>query len=398
MTTPGDSGPTQATVGASSPVERDLRADFFRGTALLLILWNHVFWAADAPIPFFLEFTPIHWGLASAAEVFVFLSGYVYGLVYVRVAESHGNIAAFEKSFLRAWQLYVANLVTMLLTLAIVGVWATTGPGVPDDAARRLQLQPFLDPTPGLFSDLARLHVVPWAFDVLALYIVLLLLAPIYLALIRKHVLWVVPVAGLLYGLAQLGVNLPSAHTDMGEWYFNPFAWQAVFLLGLLVGVRGWSIARHRWLVRGSGVVVAVIAVKVWLVPRLLWRIPDLAAWRGGFLADPVPLTDVTALEPVRLLYFVILAYFVAALVRREAPWLRTAAARPVVLLGQLSLEAFCFGLVYTYLAAAVLLSFDRGWPVTATVTAIGGILSIGFAALLRGRRSLPWAKRGEGL
>jgi hypothetical protein len=381
---------------AAGPSRRDLRADFFRGVTLLFILWNHVFWASDTPVPYFLQFTPWHWGFASSAEAFVFISGYVYGLVYIRVVDRHGTGAAFGKSLLRAWQLYVSNSIAMLLALGIVGLWASSGAGIPERTVEMLWLHAFLEPTPRLFMDLVRLHVVPWGFGTLALYMLLLLLAPIYIALVRKHLPWCIFLSLLLYAVAQLGINVPAQHSEEGGWYFNPFAWQLLFFVGIAIGARGWSIPRNRGMVLAAGTVILLAAIKVWLVPQLLWRSPELIAASGTLLTFRVPLTDVTRLEPVRLVHFLTLAYFVAALAPREARVWSSNPARPLILLGQHSLEVFCFGLVFTYLVLPFLERLDAGWATTVTASLIGWALSAGFALLLHRRRSLAWAPKSS--
>ena len=82
-------------------------------------------------------------------------------------------------------------------------------------------------------------------FNILPLYVVLMALAPAILALARFS-----PTAALFaalgaYGAVKLlGIDLPN-WPEPGGWFFNPLAWQLVFTLGLLAGVR-WRDAPPR--------------------------------------------------------------------------------------------------------------------------------------------------------
>jgi hypothetical protein len=75
------------------------------------------------------------------------------------------------------------------------------------------------------------LQYKPLNMDVLPLHIVLMLVFPaVSWALIRKPV-WVVTASVALYLLTRhFDWNLPS-YPD-GVWYFNPFCWQLLFVLG----------------------------------------------------------------------------------------------------------------------------------------------------------------------
>jgi hypothetical protein len=366
---------------------RDHRADFMRGISLLFILWNHVFFAVGGAWPLLLKFTPLHWGFASSTEAFVFLSGYVYGIVYLGVAERFGRMAVWVKSALRAWQLYVTNIITMVLCLGLASWWVSFGPGPTDGVRARLFLNSFITPGAGLFVQVVPLYRIPWGFDVLALYIALLLLAPLYILLVKRRLWLAVAIGATLYTIAQFGVNIPAAHYP-GEWYFNPFAWQLLFLIGIVAGARQLSVPRSRWLVTGLGAIIAAVALWTWLLPWLAPHLPVGSLTIGRLVETTVPWTDATKLEPVRLLHFLILALFVAALTRRSSPFWTRALARPVVIVGQFSLELFCFGLVYTYAAALLVPAIGTGWPLTALAALAGCVHSVVFAYLLHARRS----------
>ena len=79
--------------------ERDLRIDFFRGLALIMIFVNHV------PGNMFEIFTSRNFGLTDAAEIFVFLAGYAAALAYGRGIAEQGAWKGGRRIFVRAGQL-----------------------------------------------------------------------------------------------------------------------------------------------------------------------------------------------------------------------------------------------------------------------------------------------------
>ena len=71
-------------------------------------------------------------------------------------------------------------------------------------------------------------------FNILPLYVVLMLWAPVALALNLRSPMLALAMSAGLYAAARLfGLNLPN-WPEAGGWFFNPFAWQLVFTLGLV--------------------------------------------------------------------------------------------------------------------------------------------------------------------
>ena len=66
----------QDRISLSHAVERDLRLDLFRGVGLWMIFLDHV------PDDFVSWLTLRNYGFSDAAEVFVFISGYLAGYIY----------------------------------------------------------------------------------------------------------------------------------------------------------------------------------------------------------------------------------------------------------------------------------------------------------------------------
>ena len=102
--------------------KRDLRLDLLRGFAVIAMVADHIggerswLYAITGGDAFFV----------SAAEVFVFISGLLMGIIYAGVVARQGLGAALMKSLQRAWTLY---LMTVSLTLTFMVLSTQVGLG-----------------------------------------------------------------------------------------------------------------------------------------------------------------------------------------------------------------------------------------------------------------------------
>src|SRR5262249_22201179 len=102
----------QDTTPFSLAVERDLRLDFFRGLGLWMIYVDHI------PHDVIAYLTLRNYGFSDAAEMFVFISGYVAGFIYAPIVRSGYFLAATKRLLIRAWQMYVAHILLLLIFIA----------------------------------------------------------------------------------------------------------------------------------------------------------------------------------------------------------------------------------------------------------------------------------------
>ena len=230
-------------------MERDLRLDFFRGLALFCIFLDHL------PNNILAEFTLQSVMFADAAEVFILISGYTAGMVYGRAMERQGFVDAGVRVYHRVWQLYVAHVFLFMMFLAMVAY--TAGALNNSLYAEEFGAANFLN-EPGLAVVKAlTLQFQPAFMDILPLYIVLLAVLPFVLAGFRS---WpgVISFASFALWLAVQFDNRIALAAYPGPdrvWSFNPFAWQALFLLGAWLGWRGIR-GGVSWLGRSLAVLV----------------------------------------------------------------------------------------------------------------------------------------------
>jgi hypothetical protein len=182
-------------------------------------------------------------------------------------------------------------------------------------------------------------------------------------------------------------------------WFFNPFAWQALFLLGAWLGWRG-NHRRVSWLSShwlfwfAAGVSLAGFLI------RFSWTLHDLY--------DPIPvLLSVEFLWPLlskgdlgvlRFANVLAVTLLVANLIQPQARFLASQAVRPLVICGRNSLHIFCLGILLSVLGQLVLNEFFGGIPMQLAVSAGGIAIMIGIAALMEWFAAAQRASGGRAL
>jgi hypothetical protein len=277
--------------------------------------------------------------------------------------------------FGRALELYAAQVLITMLAIAILALSAM-------ELANPLLLQwhnaaaVFNDPVPTHIGLAILSHQLGY-FDILPLYVVLMLMAPVFAVIDRTAPHWLLPASFVFYLIVlTFRLTLPTWPVS-GTWFFNPLAWQAVFVLGFVLakdeGV-GAAARRHIGVLRVLAVPIVVLGV---LVARFGWwpdptKVPDPKLF---FIADK------TYVTPIRLIQFLALVAVGSLLFpyfRRLADWplLRapvTGIIALLAMLGRNSLYVFCIGSLLSLLAQ-IARYYSRGTPFTDTVVLVLGI------------------------
>lgn len=354
--------------------------DFLRGLALTIVLLDHVdLWAR--PAGFFRDWTLMGLGFSDAAEAFVFLSGFTFGWVYSPRLARDGFLACQKRAVVRAVQIYGGYLATVLLVTSLAFALRRTSlsiyPAVTIDDATMLRET--------LYSAL-RLMYQPFALGILCLYVVVLPFLPALLSLCRR---WWWAAAGLsacLYAAVQFdpGINLPAQRG--GVWFFNPFAWQFLIVLGMVCGHRfrnGQRAAPRAGVCTLLAVVLVLYGVLVKKgAPLLSDDLGEHRLWMSFDFWRP-PLVSKSSLGPLRLLHFLALAHLVTlVLPKGDSAW-RHPLARPLVVCGRHSLPVYCAGTVLAYLSV-IAFRWIGATPLTVLVIGLDAcLLQCAFAALL---------------
>lgn len=329
--------------------------DFWRGVALVMIFVNHI------PGLDYSFLTLRQFAISDAAELFVFLAG--CSLAFISNGASHpkpvGQVVM--RLLIRTFEIWRAQIATISLAIAMLGAsalafndplfleWHGAGPAFSDTVRSSI--------------GLVLLTYQIGYFNILPLYVVLLLLATVFIVLSRWSLVLALCASVALYAATlAFELKLPSWPAG-GAWFFNPLSWQILIVLGYVIMTAkrtydGWEpILNRLW--PFSAAIVAVGAVIVWIDYR-----PDP-------MLVPEPryffIFDKEYLSPVRILSMVAIAIAFyptyPVLSRQMGPAVRYCSS-----LGRNSLAVFC---VASLLALAGQIARYIGEPTFLLDTAI---------------------------
>jgi hypothetical protein len=361
--------------------ERDLRLDLFRGVALWLIFLDHI------PENIVNWFTIRNYGFSDATEIFIFISGYTAAFVYGRAMRERGFLLSSARILRRAWQIYVAHIFLFTIFMAEIAYVAATF----DNPlyAEEMRILDFLkQPDVTIFQALL-LKFKPVNMDVLPLYIVLLLLFPPTLFVLLRRPNLALAGSAALYALTwKLDWNLPAYPN--GVWFFNPFAWQLLFVFGAWCALGGAQ--RLAFMLRSRVVLGIAIAYLLFAFAiTLTWHFESLDRFVPTWLADWMYPVDKTNLDVLRFAHFLALAAVTVRFVPRHWSGLKSPILQPAIRCGQHSLEIFCLG-VFLAFAAQFIIAESSGGPMLQTALSVLGIIIMIATGYL-----LSWYKGMEG-
>jgi hypothetical protein len=347
---------------------RDLRVDFFRGLALWWIYTDHI------PGDILANVSLRNFALCDATEVFVLLAGYGAGLSYGMRLRGHGYVSTAADVLRRAWTLYVAHIFLFVLFSAQVTYSATLLNRI--NYLEESRLDVLGDDPYRSILEAVLLRFQPSLLNILPLYVALMVFFALTIWLLRwPRILFALSFA--LYMLVRFtSLNL-AAWSEEG-WFFDPFAWQFLFIIGVLL-----ACAPMRMPQRGRPLDVAAILMVLLgvVVVTVIDRQPHLLEWVSSSVLRPLVTEDKTGLYPFRLTSILALTWLCVRCIRFDAPWLRSRWAAPLVLLGQNSLSVFCGGIVLGFVAR-ITLEYDDHLPMQVVINLSGALGMIGLGAL----------------
>lgn len=366
----------------SAPIDarrlpRDGRVDVLRGMALFMIFIDHV------PGNLLSLVTLRNFGFADAAELFVLLAGFASMAAYGGSFSHDGMVAGLRRVLLRCLHLYLFQALLLVTVLVVAGIWMRKfGTASESDAA-------FVDAgLSGLRHGLT-LQAQPASLNILPLYMVLLALFPLIYGLIRVGPMLALFASCGLWICVNLNpsLNIPN-WLDGQNWFFDPFAWQFLFVLGalgaLMLRRHNGNLPAPAWLRAAAWVYLgfALIVMAPW----------DAWGW-SGIHPLPLGLPDKTTLAPLRLLNVIALALLVFSSER-----LRALAERPAVrfllVCGRHSLEVFSLGTILAMLFRLVFQTFGATLMTQLAANGIGFGLMIALASALEHARHSPTATK----
>jgi hypothetical protein len=357
---------------------RDRGIDLVRGAGILMIALDHLGGLTHrlSPSGFIVPF--VTWsriGWSSAAEFFVFFSGYLIGAVYLRTLQMHGPVLLHARAVHRAWQIYAANLLTFCVVLLITG-FVRNDQLMHVSFAHILAGKGLIDP---LVSFL-QMRTAPMFFEILFLYVVMLLAAPALLLLARRSISAVMACSLAIWLCVQINPAI-----NLARWNFNPFAWQLVFVTGMMFAVGGLfariiaAVGRRRLLLMTGVPLVLAFVIKSVDKSEIVFP------WIGQV---HVPGIDKTSLAGLRLAHFGVSLLFVMAALPSADSLARSTLAGIVSRIGQHSLECFCMSTILVYGVTALLA--NQGMLQSMPVLLAGVVMVV---LLCAWARAVEWIK-----
>jgi hypothetical protein len=351
--------------------KRDLRLDLLRGFAVIAMVADHIggerswLYAITGGDAFFV----------SAAEIFMFISGLLMGIIYAGVIARQGLGAALMKSLQRAWTLY---LMTVTLTLTLMALSAQLvlgwGSGVTDTTWTEF------------IVSVLTLHRTFYLTDILLLYTLLVCTAaPVFVLLAHGQTCYVLVGSWglwLLWQFAPQHAQIPWSIADNSV--FNFPAWQVLFVTAMVIGYHRqrleqyWARVSERMVLGISGSFVAAV-IAVYIAVLLPSSSPHVM-----FVEQLFGKVD---LRIGRLLVFAGFFTFAFALVTHAWAPIRRALGWLLLPLGQDALSAYILHLFVVALAWKVrplVFGTSQATPLENTVFQMVGIAFIWAAIVLR--------------
>lgn len=217
-------------------MKRILAYDGLRGWLLIIISCNHLFGEYVSKL------TREPFGFVSAAEGFVFLSGFIAYLVYGRMAEKTSGRSSTVNS--RIWHrclvIYSFHITTLLFTYAMI--W--NFPVFKDAWLAFFNIENlYQDPISSALLAIVLLEH-PAFYDILIMYLVPMLFLPFAIKYLKKgYFYWVAGASLMVWLIAQFVTQaiftpvifsiFPKITPQIS--YFDPLSWQWLFYMGVLL-------------------------------------------------------------------------------------------------------------------------------------------------------------------
>lgn len=341
------------------PLLRDTRLDVYRALCLITIFINHV------PGQYLEFLTTKNFGFSDSAEAFVLISGLSAGLAYGRKFTVGRRLAVSLKIWRRAFTLYVAHIMTSIITLAIFAGGALYFGR--QDLVSEINIRPLVDHTEqGIVAMVLLGHQFGYN-NILSMYGVVFLILPAMLWFYGRSPFLLFMASATLWLAAGIFMIVPINFLDEGYWFLNPWSWQFLFVIGMICMMRsraGHSLPRNP---------VLILLAAGYVTLSFFWVV--LSWWNIDFsFGLPAVLTgfDKTFLSSTRLLHVLALAYLLAVFpVFSKLTRLRI--DHPLVMIGRHSLPVFIFGTILAMVGQVLLFVTGRD-PVWGSLFVVLGI------------------------
>jgi hypothetical protein len=341
---------------------RDTRLDLARGIANWFIFLDHI------PHNVVNMLTLRNFGFSGATDVFVFVGGYAAAILYGQMMLERGFLVAATRILQRLAHLYAAYVVLFVIYVdaisSVAAQYATT------DIIDEYNLSGIVgDPTTTLLNGLL-LQTKPLHLDSLQLFIALIAIFPVVLwGLLRRPHLTMAGSVALYVAARWFDWSVPT-YPD-GSWYFNPFCWQLLFVMG------AWFALNRRGLLR---TMTHMPWLRLAALAYLLIALEATTLGQAGALNGLIPDFPLNPLAPAakenlalyRVIHVLALALLFTYWVPREWSGLRSRILQPVIKCGEEWLSVFCVGVFLSFAAHFILITSPNSLSLQIVVSLAG--------------------------
>jgi hypothetical protein len=225
------------------------------------------------------------------------------------------------------------------------------------------------------------LQYMPVNTDVLPTFVLLHLAFPAALFLLNSAPSVALAGSILLYVAArQFGWNLPS--WPHGEWYFNPLAWQALFVIGAWYATPG-ATRLKRLLQSNVAMAIATLYLAFGVAVALSWQFHALEVLLSQAMVQLIYPIDKSNLSPLRLFHFLALAVIMAQVLRHDWHGLMIRESKAIIRCGENSLPIYCLSVLLSFLGHVVLNQISDRFSMQVVVSFLGIAIMISAATLM---------------
>src|SRR4029079_10139369 len=298
-----------------------------------------------------------------------------------------GYVVAATRIFRRVWQLYAAYVALFVIYINLIGYVArkTAAPEI----IYEFNVTGILGHTIRTLIYGLLLQAKPLNLDVLQLFIVLMAFFPIVLfGMLRRPHLTAAGSIALYVAARMFDWNLFSFPD--GHWYFNPFSWQLLFVLGSWFAL---ASARQMRAIRSlQEISVLRIAALLYLMFALVVTVAGNLPQLAGVIPEPVlhfflP-NEKENLAPYRVLHFLTLAFLFSFVVPRDWRGFQSPILQPVIKCGEEWLPVFCTGVFLSFAVHFVVITGPNSLAMHFLVSIAGIAIMAGVAYYV------SWSKR----
>jgi len=301
--------------------------DMLRGLMLVIITLNHL----GGPIKRF-TFQPL--GFVSAAEGFIYLSGYVYGLVYTRTYINLDYSRLWRKSLKRSSVIYFYHIIVLLAVIAIMLL----------NISDFQELRNFSERPVKSMSLFLVFLVQPQYMDILPLYVIFILFGPIVIKAFSNNKAVIVFIISLILWFLGQDKLFQYNEFDLIKYglepgNFNIISWQLLFIAGIYFG----------YLRTTASMVIPIDkrTIGISLLALIIFISARYSSEQTMFYSIFSHFSERSSLGIFRLMNFSIIAYLIYVLSQKQE-WLFH--SKWLSLLGRNSLQVFAFSVFLIYI------------------------------------------------